>query len=606
MGSSRPTPFPVSHKTFLRVNIHRQALNLLNVKAGDLCRISVAINPDESISEPKTKTIPVIAWLAADAHLQKHIALISENVRGALGIGFENKVTVGKYTAKVEYAATVVVKEVEIEEIVAPVPGKNGAAVAAAVMGTKLKVGIEKEQKEGWRWFLEHIFGTWRRIKKDGIAKYTLYSSKGQEIVLRVISWIVETKYISEGLVFNSIEYKGRKRAFRVEKIIPQDAVPSGSERTINIQAYKVTESTTVEIIQDELAPGAVPKTKSSSVAKITHSPQESSVILATPSRITFASIGGLSKQVATLRTLLLSTLHQSHHFTRFGLTPPRGILLFGPPGTGKTLLLKAIASEIDAKCFVLNGTVVGKYMGESEAAVRKVFAEARKNQPAIIFVDEVDSLAPKRGAGDGSEGRVVATLLTEMDGMDYVSEDGSPVKVVVVAATNRPNAIDEALRRPGRLDREIEIGIPDVNSRNEILALLMRELPFEGVEGREKGEFVKALAGRTHGFVGADLESLVRTGFTIGLKRLGVSESRKGVEDSNVQTQGKQEVVLREEDIEAALKDVRPTAMREIFLEPPKVRWSDIGGQEEVKQRLREAVEWPLTVCLILTLLNH
>lgn len=604
MGLSRPTPFPVSHKTFLRVNIHRQALSLLDVKAGDLCHISVAINPDESISEPKTKTIPVIAWLAADAHLQKHIALISENVRGALGIGFENKVTVGKYTAKVEYAATIVVKE--IEELVAPTPGRNGAAVAVAVMGTKLKLGIEKEQKEGWRWFLEHIFGTWRRIKKDGIAKYTLYASKEREIVLRVIPCIVETKYISEGLVFNSIEYKGRKRAFRVEKIIPQDAVPSGSERTTNIQAFKVTDSTTVEIIQDELAPGAAPKTGSPSVAKITHSPKESSVILATPSRITFASIGGLSKQVATLKTLLLSTLHQSHHFTRFGLTPPRGILLFGPPGTGKTLLLKAIASEIDAKCFVLNGTVVGKYMGESEAAVRKVFAEARKNQPAIIFVDEVDSLAPKRGAGDGSEGRVVATLLTEMDGMDYVSEDGIPVKVVVVAATNRPNAIDEALRRPGRLDREIEIGIPDVNSRNEILALLMRELPFEGVEGREKGEFVKALAGRTHGFVGADLESLVRTGFTIGLKRLGVSESRKGAEDSNVQTQGKQEVVLREEDIEAALKDVRPTAMREIFLEPPKVRWSDIGGQEEVKQRLREAVEWPLTVCPILTPLNH
>lgn len=403
----------------------------------------------------------------------------------------------------------------------------------------------------------------------------------------------METKYISEGLVFNSIEYKGRKRAFRVEKIIPQDAIPSGPERIVNIQAYRVVESTIIEIIQDDSAP----KTKSSSVAKRIPSSQEPTVIIASPSRITFASIGGLSKQVATLKTLLLSTLHQSHHFIRFGLTPPRGILLFGPPGTGKTLLLKAIASEIDAKCFVLNGSVVGKYMGESEAAVRKVFTEARKNQPAIIFVDEVDSLAPKRGAGDGTEGRVVATLLTEMDGMDYISEDGSPVKVVIVAATNRPNAIDEALRRPGRLDREIEIGIPDVDSRKEILALLMRELPFEGEEGREKGEFVKALAGRTHGFVGADLESLVRTGFTIGLKRLGIGKSQEGTEVGNMKTQDKQEVVLREEDIEAALKDVRPTAMREIFLEPPKVRWSDIGGQEEVKQRLREAVEWPLTV---------
>lgn len=537
-----------------------------------------------------------MAWLAADVHLQRHIALISENIRGMLEVGFEDKVVVGKYTAKVEDAATVVVKEVEVEDVAVPASGK------VTVVGDKLEVGIGREQQEGWRWFLEHIFGTWRRINKDAITKCTLiFIWIRQEIVLRILPYIVETKYIYEGLVFNSIEYKGRKRAFRVEKIIPQGAVPSSSECVTNIQAYRVVESTIVEIIQDDSASRATPKT---SIAKrTTHSPQESPVIVATPSRITFASIGGLSKQVSTLKTLLISTLHQSHHFTRFGLTPPRGILLFGPPGTGKTLLLKAIASEIDAKCFVLNGTVVGKYMGESEAAVRKVFAEARKNQPAIIFVDEVDSLAPKRGAGDGSEGRVVATLLTEMDGMNYVSEDGSPIKVAIVAATNRPNAIDEALRRPGRLDREIEIGIPDVNSRKEILALLMHELPFEGVKGRDKGEFVKLLAGRTHGFVGADLESLVRTGFTIGLKRLGASTPQESVEDSDTQTQGKKEVVLREEDIEAALKDVRPTAMREIFLEPPKVRWSDIGGQEEVKQRLREAVEWPLTVCVVLIL---
>lgn len=570
-----------------------------------MCHISVAISPDqitENIGESKTKTTPVVAWLAADVHLQRHIALISENIRGMLEVGFEDKVVVGKYTAKVEDAATVVVKEVEVEDIIVPASGKT-IGIAVAVGGNKLKVGIGKEQQEGWRWFLEHIFGTWRRINKYAITKCTVdFMDKTRDRTESLC--IVETKYIYEGLVFNSIEYKGQKRAFRVEKIIPQGAVPSSSEPITNTQAYKVIESTIVEIIQDDFAPGAAPKT---SVAKRTiHSPQESPVIVATPSRITFASIGGLSKQVSTLKTLLISTLHQSHHFTRFGLTPPRGILLFGPPGTGKTLLLKAIASEIDAKCFVLNGTVVGKYMGESEAAVRKVFAEACKNQPAIIFVDEVDSLAPKRGAGDGSEGRVVATLLTEMDGMNYVSEDGSPVKVAIVAATNRPNAIDEALRRPGRLDREIEIGIPDVNSRKEILTLLMHEIPFEGAEGRDKEEFVKLLAGRTHGFVGADLESLVRTGFTIGLKRLGVDTPQESLEDSDAQTQDKQEVVLREEDIEAALKDVRPTAMREIFLEPPKVRWSDIGGQEEVKQRLREAVEWPLTVCVVFVLRNQ
>lgn len=513
-----------------------------------------------------------------------------------LGIGFENKIVVGKYTEKVEEAVTVVVKEAEVEEAVAPTAGKNG--VAAAASGKRLKVGIEKGQVEGWKWYLEHIFGTWRGTNKIVAITRIIFRSFLKNCAEIFFLCVVEAKYISEGLVFNSIEYKGRKRAFRVEKIISKNT-SNRSENTTNIQAYRVTESTTVELIQDEAAPEGVPKTKSSSVAKRTPPQTESSVALAAPSRITFSSIGGLSKQIATLKTLLLSTLHQSHHFTRFNLTPPRGILLYGPPGTGKTLLLKAIASEIDAKCFVLNGSVVGKYMGESEAAVRKVFSEARKNQPAVVFIDEVDSLAPKRGAGDGSEGRVVATLLTEMDGMDYVSDDGSPVKVVVVAATNRPNAVDEALRRPGRFDREIEIGIPDVDSRREILALLMCELPFEGVEGNKKEDFIKALAGRTHGFVGADLEALVRTGFTIGLKRLGVDTSQEvgSGREKKAQVESEQEVILREEDIEAALKDVRPTAMREIFLEPPKVRWSDIGGQEEVKQRLREAVEWPLTV---------
>lgn len=402
--------------------------------------------------------------------------------------------------------------------------------------------------------------------------------------------YVVETKYISEGLILSAIEYKGVKRAFRIEKIVAKN-VPREINDEHSVPAYKMTESTIIELTTDSADPCSSGPTRS----KPTRAPralvveENPPVTIALPSRTNFASIGGLSKQIDALKALLLSTLYQSHHFTRFNLTPPRGILLYGPPGTGKTLLLKAIASELSATCFVLNGSIVGKYMGESEAAVRRVFAEARAHQPAIVFVDEVDSLAPKRTAGDSGEGRVVTTLLTEMDGLDY-SGGGEAVKVVVVAATNRPNAVDGALRRPGRFDREIEVGIPDVDSRREILEVLMKELPFEGRDGKGKEEFVKALAARTHGFVGADLESLVRTGFTVGLKRLELVEGQKGEKTEK-------EVVIREDDIEAALKDVRPTAMREIFLEPPRVRWSDIGGQEEVKQRLREAVEWPLTV---------
>ncbi|KAH8155321.1 uncharacterized protein LAJ45_00331 [Morchella importuna] len=545
----RPFPTPVSHKTFLRINLNRGSLNNLDIKSGDLCHITTA-----EISETaKTPIIPAIAWLASDAHLQKGIALISDNVRTALSVGFEDKVLIGKYTEKVEDAVSVFVKEIEYEE---PLPT---AARPGTTVPKKSRVGIEKNQIEGWRWFLEHV--------------------------------LVETKYISEGLILNAIEYKGVKRAFRIEKIVAKN-LPREINDEHSVPAYKMTESTIIELTTDSADPCS--SRPSPARSKLTRAPRASvveenpPVTIALPSRTTFASIGGLSKQIDALKTLLLSTLYQSHHFTRFNLTPPRGILLYGPPGTGKTLLLKAIASELSANCFVLNGSIVGKYMGESEAAVRRVFAEARAHQPAIVFVDEVDSLAPKRTAGDSGEGRVVTTLLTEMDGLDY-SGGGEVVKVVVVAATNRPNAVDGALRRPGRFDREIEVGIPDVDSRREILEVLMKELPFEGREGKGKEEFVKELAARTHGFVGADLESLVRTGFTVGLKRLELVEGQK-------EEKMEEEVVIRENDIEAALKDVRPTAMREIFLEPPKVRWSDIGGQEEVKQRLREAVEWPLT----------
>lgn len=231
---------------------------------------------------------------------------------------------------------------------------------------------------------------------------------------------------------------------------------------------------------------------------------------------------------------------------------------------------------------------MVGKYLGESEAAIRALFQEARAKQPAVIIVDEVDSLAPKRGEGDGNEGRIVATLLSEMDGMAHQEGGGEATRLVVVAATNRPNSVDQALRRPGRFDREIEVGIPNADARREILQILVRSLVFP--DGASKEEIVKKVAARTHGFVGADLEALVRTAFTSALKRI-----EDNLEQSGEPTEDKP--ILTEDDIEEALKEVRPTAMREIFLEPPKVRWSDIGGLQEVKQRLREAVEWPLTV---------
>lgn len=391
-----------------------------------------------------------------------------------------------------------------------------------------------------------------------------------------------------------SIEYKGAKRLFRIETVTGEGGALIEGQPVV----YKATLSTVVELANPSSSsppskPVTLPAPKLKSSKEPT--PQPNSAIIVPSSKTNFSSIGGLAPQITALKALLLSTLHHSHHFTKRNLTPPRGILLYGPPGTGKTLLLKAIASEISARCYVLNGSVVGKYLGESEAAIRKVFAEARKNQPAVVLMDEADSIAPKRGEGDGNEGRIVSTILTEMDGMGY-GDSGSAeaVKLVVVAATSRPNAIDQALRRPGRFDREVEIGIPNVDSRREILEILTRDIDFSSEQPKEAT--IKNLAAKTHGFVGADLEAVVRTAFTSALKRLEQDDLDLSTLTLNNTPETQPQLLLREEDIDSALKDVRPTAMREIFLEPPKVHWSDIGGQEEVKQRLREAVEWPLT----------
>ncbi|CUS15734.1 unnamed protein product [Tuber aestivum] len=507
------------------------SLTPLGVKSGELCQVS-------TIGTNGEKAFPVIAWLSSDPHVQRHVALISDSVKTLLGAGYEDKVRVEKYTGKVIDAARVAVKE------------GDGMSMV----------------EEGWKWYLEHIFGLMRGL--------------------------VELKYIHDNLSIPVIEYKGAKRLFRIETVSGEENARAEDGPAV----YKTTLSTAVEIANPSSIPSSkpamlpAPKVESSKGSN----PQPGSAIMIFPSKTNFSSIGGLAPQITTLKTFLLSTLRHSHHFTKHNLTPPRGILLYGPPGTGKTLLLKAIASEISAKCYVLNGSVVGKYLGESEAAIRKVFAEARKNQPAVVFMDEADSIAPKRGEGDGNEGRIVSTILTEMDGMAYAGSDGAEeVKLVVVAATSRPNSIDQALRRPGRFDREVEIGIPDADSRREILEILARDIEFSNEQSKEVT--IKALATKTHGFVGADLEALIRTAFTSALTRLEQDDLDLSTLDLNDPIEIYPQLLLREEDIDSALKDVRPTAMREIFLETPSVRWSDIGGQEEVKQRLREAVEWPL-----------
>lgn len=288
------------------------------------------------------------------------------------------------------------------------------------------------------------------------------------------------------------------------------------------------------------------------------------------------------------------------------GLKPPRGILLYGPPGTGKTLLAFSIARSTRSTLLTINGpSLSSAYHGETEARLREVFAEAKQKSPAIIVIDEVDALAPNREEGGEVERRVVATLLTLMDGLEdkgeapKAGEDGEEVddeddegaakeeqekpRVVVIAATNRPNAIDPALRRPGRFDKEIEIGVPDATARLSILRVLLHRTPHDISD-----DTLQAVAARTHGFVGADLSSLVHSAGLSAIKRsyaLLSSTSSPSLSSMRVLPA----------DLESALLSTRPSAMREVFLETPKVYFSDIGGQEHVKAKLREAVEWPL-----------
>lgn len=298
---------------------------------------------------------------------------------------------------------------------------------------------------------------------------------------------------------------------------------------------------------------------------------------------VTYEDIGGLHEAIQKIREMVELPLRHPELFTRLGIEPPKGVLLYGPPGTGKTLLARAVANESGANFFSINGPeIMSKWYGQSEENLRKVFEEAEKNAPAVIFIDEIDAIAPKREEVTGEvERRVVSQILTLMDGLK------SRGKVIVIAATNRPNALDPALRRPGRFDREIEIGVPDQKGRKEILQIHTRNMPLD------KDVSLDWLASVTHGFVGADLEALCKEAAMLALRRVLPQISWKKEEEIPPEILEKLRVTKK--DFENALKLVEPSAMREVLVEIPKVRWEDIGGLEDVKKTLQEIVEWPL-----------
>jgi transitional endoplasmic reticulum ATPase len=298
--------------------------------------------------------------------------------------------------------------------------------------------------------------------------------------------------------------------------------------------------------------------------------------------RITYEDIGGLKNEVQKVREMIELPLRHPEIFERIGIEAPKGVLLYGPPGTGKTLLAKAVANETNANFYSIGGPeIMSKFYGESEERLRDTFKQAEENSPSIIFIDEIDSIAPKREEVSGDvEKRIVSQLLTLMDGL--VARG----KVVVIGATNRPNAIDPALRRPGRFDREIEIGIPDRDGRHDILQIHTRGMPL--IDDINLDRFAKI----THGFVGADLESLSKEAAMRSLRR---ELPKINMEQSKIPIEVLNKIKITDDDFENALKDIQPSAIREIQIQRPNVHWEDIGGLSDVKNELAEVVEWPL-----------
>jgi len=437
-------------------------------------------------------------------------------------------------------------------------------------------------------------------IRMDGLIRSNAGSSIGQYVEVKKAAWS-EAKHVTLAPVTQGMQIFAPgdvlTRVFNGRPLIKGDIISTTSVRKPPSDSIGGRETMFEELFRGFLGAQAfglgeiklrVVSTSPAGIVKITEGtdiellPQAVESPERTVPSVVYEDIGGLKPVITKVREMIELPLKHPELFDRLGIDPPKGVLLHGPPGTGKTMLAKAVANESDAYFISINGPeIMSKYYGESEKALRDIFEEAEKNAPAIIFLDELDSIAPKRGEVTGEvERRVVAQLLSLMDGLKERKN------VIVIGSTNRPEALDMALRRPGRFDREIELGVPDMQGRMEIFQIHSRGMPLADDVALEE------YAGRTYGFVGADISAVSREAAMNALRRI---LPQIDLDEPTIPKEILDRLVVQKDDFEAALREVSPSAMREILVEVPDVTWQDIGGLEPVKQLLVEAVEWPL-----------
>ncbi len=432
-------------------------------------------------------------------------------------------------------------------------------------------------------------------LRIDSYLRKNAGTSIGEEVTIRKAQ-IKEAKKVKLAPVDQEIAIQGNLTGVFLNRIVNKgDIIVTGVRRQQPRSSNMMFDDLFNQMMTNMTSIGeiklAVINTKPLGPVKITEDTQiEMETKPVDPSKfegvenlidVSYEDIGGLENEVKKIREMVEIPLKRPELFKQLGISAPKGVLLHGPPGTGKTLLAKAVANETNAHFIVINGPeIMSKYVGGSEEQLRELFEEAEENSPSIIFIDELDAIAPKRAEVTGDvERRTVAQLLTLMDGLKSRGE------VVVIGATNRPDAIDEALRRPGRFDREIEIGVPDKDERKEILEVHTRNMPLADDVNLDE------LTEVTHGFVGADLEALCKEAAMRVLRRV-LPEVQT---DKEVPQEILDKMVLNKKDFKDALKEIQPSALREVLVQIPNVKWSDVGGLDEAKQELKEAVEWPI-----------